>query len=353
MGIDENKLYEAFRREADIPPELQQRLGRTYEQLRQLSQPERENPTPHKTTRRWIKTLLVAAAIMSLLTVTAFSVGVHTGFIKSAFGTGVSSREGYERVDVDPDLAENLIGEYIAQVGTVVELGDFTFTIDSAVMDQNGLACIRYTVENPNGLEAKDVYYAERGEFPPYTLVYETEQGQVLSDETLEDETLRSETRRTFVAYITPFAPVAADEGLVMVITLWLDAETAGPAAQVSIPAEAKVGALAFTGGNLCASVSPIGIEIGMPDAEAILPQEGAQADPASPVPTPDISYNLKINELRIVYTDGSEYVVIDGGSYNASKGSAHDKTLRFVFNRLVDTDSIETLVINGVQLSK
>ena len=121
MGIDENKLYEAFRREADIPPELQQRLGRTYEQLRQLGRTERESTMPHKTTRRWIRTLLVAAVIMSLLTVTAFAVGVHTGFIASAFGTGVSSREGYERVDVDPDLAENLIGEYIAQVGTVVE----------------------------------------------------------------------------------------------------------------------------------------------------------------------------------------------------------------------------------------
>ena len=70
-------------------------------------------------------------------------------------------------------------------------------------------------------------------------------------------------------------------------------------------------------------------------------------------MPTPDISYNLKLNELRIVYADGSEYVVIDGSSFNASKGSVHDKTLRFVFNRLVDTDSIETLVINGVQLSK
>ena len=353
MSMDENKLYEAFRREADIPPELQQRLGRTYEQLRQLGRTERENTMPHKTTRRGIKTLLVAAVIMSLLTVTAFAVGMHTGFIESAFGTGVSSREGYERVNVDADLAENLIGQYIAQVGTVVELGDFTFTIDSAVMDQNGLACIRYTVENPNGLEAKNVYYAQRGEFPPYTLVYETELGKILSDETLEDETLRSETRRTFVAYISPFAPVAADEGLVMETTLWLDAEPAGPAAQVSIPAEAKVGALTFTGGNLRASVSPIGIEIEMPDAEAILPQKGAQADPASPVPTPDISYNLKLNELRIVYADGSEYVVIDGSSFNASKGSVHDKTLRFVFNRLVDTDRIEALVINGETLGK
>ena len=53
MGIDENKLYEAFRREADIPPELQQRLGRTYEQLRQLGRTERESTMPHKTTRRW------------------------------------------------------------------------------------------------------------------------------------------------------------------------------------------------------------------------------------------------------------------------------------------------------------
>lgn len=355
MGIDEKKLYEALGRDADIPPAVQSRLRRTCEQIRQLDRVER-NTMSNKKARQWIKTLLIAAVIMSLLTVTALAVGVHTGFIESAFGTGVSSRDGYERVDVNPEQAEALIGGFIAQVGTTVELGDFTFTIDSAIMDENGLACIRYTVENPNGLEEKDLYYAERGEFPPYSVNYKTDRGQILSDETLEDETLRTETRRTFVSYITPFAPVAADEGLAMEVILWLDAETKGPSAQVNLPAAARAEARQFSGGDLLASVSPIGITIQMADAGPILPQEGAQTDPASPVPTPDSSspyYDLKMEELRIVYTDGSEYVVFDGSSRNASKGSSHDKTLYILFNRLVDTGSIESLVLNGVQLGK
>ena len=356
MGMDEKKLFEAFRQEADIPPELQQRLGRTYEQLRQLGRAERESTMSHKKAGRWARTLLVAAIIMSLLTVTAFAVGIHGGFIESAFGKGVSSRDGYERVDVDPEQAEALIGEYIAQVGTVVELGDLSFTIDNAIMDENGLACIRYTVENPNGLEVKDLYYAEYGEFPPYSVNFETDQGQILSDETLEDQTLRTETRRTFVSYITPFAPVAAEEGMVMEISLWLDSESKGPSARVNIPAATKAEAREFSGGDLLVSVSPIGITIQIADAGPLLPQEGGRTNPASPVPTPDSSspyYELKIEELRILYTDGSEYVVFGEGCYNASKGSSHDKTLRFVFNRLVDTGSIETLVINGETLSK
>ena len=65
------------------------------------------------------------------------------------------------------------------------------------------------------------------------------------------------------------------------------------------------------------------------------------------------VSQGADLTVIGGTIAEGSECVVSDDGSYNASKGSAHDKTLRFVFNRLVDTDSIETLVINGVQLSK
>lgn len=355
MSTEEKRLYEAFTRDAEIPPAVQSRLRRTYEQVRQLDRAER-NTMSHKKTTKFIKTLLIAAVLVSLLTVTAFAVGIHTGFLESAFGTGVSSQEGYERVAVDTDRAEALVGEYIAEVGTTVELGDYTFTIDSALLDKNGLACIRYTVENPNGLDTKRQFYAGLGEYPPYSISYETEQGQLLSDETLEDETLRAKTRQTFVSYITPFAPMAADEGLIMYIRVNLSAEVSGPAAQVRIPAEARTEALSFSGDGLRVSVSPIGVQIEMPDAEPILPPEGAQADPASPVPTPDIStpyYDLDIEELRIVYTDGSEYVVFDGSSRNVSKGSANGKTQWFLFNRLVDTDRIKALIVNGATLRK
>lgn len=355
MGIDERRLYEAFGRDAEIPPAVQSRLRRACEQIRQLDRAER-NTMSHKKTMRSIKTFLIAAVIMSLLTVTALAVGTHMGFIESAFGTGVSSRDGYERVQVDADRAEVLIGEYIAQIGTSVELGDFTFTIDSALMDENGLACICYTVENPNGLEAKTQFYAELGEHPPFTVYYKTEQGQFLPDETLEDEALRRVEKQTFVSYIAPLEQIAADDGLIMYICVNLDAETAGPAAQVRIPAEARVKSLDFHGGSLYAKVSPVGLVIEMPDAAPILPPECTQTDPASPVPTPDIStpyYNLDIDELRIVYTDGSEYVVFDDSSRNTSKGTASGKTLRFMFNRLVDTDNIEYLVLNGEKLTR
>ena len=223
MGIDERRLYEAFGRDAEIPPAVQSRLRRACEQIRQLDRAER-NTMSHKKTMRSIKTFLIAAVIMSLLTVTALAVGTHMGFIESAFGTGVSSRDGYERVQVDADRAEVLIGEYIAQIGTSVELGDFTFTIDSALMDENGLACICYTVENPNGLEAKTQFYAELGEHPPFTVYYKTEQGQFLPDETLEDEALRRVEKQTFVSYIAPLEQIAADDGLIMYICVNLDA---------------------------------------------------------------------------------------------------------------------------------
>lgn len=355
MDIDEKRLYEAFGRDAEIPPAVQSQLRRTCEKIRLLDRTER-NTMSHKKTRQFIKTFLIAAVLMSLLTVTALAVGVHMGFIESAFGTGVPSREGYERVEVDAGGAEALIGEYIAQVGTSVELGDFTFTIDSAVMDENGLACICYTVENTNGLEAKTQFYAELGEYPPFTVYYKTEQGQFLPDETLEDETLRTAEKQTFVSYIAPLEQIAADDGLIMYICVNLDAETAGPAAQVRIPAEARVEALDFHGKSLHAKVSPVGLAIEMPDAAPILPPEGAQAAPASPVPTPDTSVpycNLHVDELRIVYADGSEYIVFDDSSHNASKGTASGKTLRFMFNRLVDTDNIEYLVLNGEKLTR
>ena len=55
---------------------------------------------------------------------------------------------------------------------------------------------------------------------------------------------------------------------------------------------------------------------------------------------------------LNLKYV-GYEYIVFDDSSHNASKGTASGKTLRFMFNRLVDTDNIEYLVLNGEKLTR
>ena len=127
--------------------------------------------TPARKTGRRAISALIAAACVLILSVTAYAVGAHTGFFESVFGTsGANSYEAYEqiaddtkpnsgmitvpayeRVEVDEDTAEALVGQQIQEVNESFTLLGTTVTAESLLMDENGIGVLAFTISNPDG----------------------------------------------------------------------------------------------------------------------------------------------------------------------------------------------------------
>lgn len=138
------------------------------------------NKTHTRPARRAV-TALIAAALAVALSITAYAIGEHTGFFEQVFGdTGVQSRDAYEviaddtkpdsgmvtvpayeRVSVDPEAAEELIGEQVQDVDQSFTLDGVTFTAESMVIDENGVGALTYTVSNPDGFPDMSGAYGE------------------------------------------------------------------------------------------------------------------------------------------------------------------------------------------------
>ncbi len=139
------------------------------------------HPANHKRPGRRALTALIAAACVLALSVTAYAIGEHTGFFEQVFGdTGVESRDAYEtvaddtkpdsgmvtvpayeRVPVDPEAAEDLIGAQVTDVNKSFTLDGVTFTAESMVIDENGIGALTYTVSNPDGFPDMSGAYGE------------------------------------------------------------------------------------------------------------------------------------------------------------------------------------------------
>jgi hypothetical protein len=355
-------LFELFRQKVEIPDRTQKRLENAYDEVRRSCRMKEDNILPiHK--RHCGRTVIAAAAVVTVLAGSALAAGLtHTDFIQSVFGSGISGREeetvtnpwgsaytlpASEREDVDAERAEAIIGSYIAEAGTTVEANGFTFTINSYVTDLSGIACLTYTLENPLGLDilhdaggGEVSYYDEDYEAKGFRLVeplFAAESGAMLDSRTYLDAGRSTDTKAALVVYVTPFGAVAADDGIIMKIMGYAendDKSLAPPVlATIMLPASAKVAGMEFSGGDITATISPVGIMV----------TSSAFADG-----------DCQVRDLRIKYSDGSTYVVESEDPYihNASVSSADGKTIWEAFNRLVDVDKVTSVIVNGSELT-
>ena len=302
-------------------------------------------------------------AVTLIITLTLATVAYATNafgvrdFINTAFGTGIGNVEGMtvdkpggssyelpaaEREDVDNETAQGIIGGYVESSNTTVSANGFTFTVLDYVMDENGLAVITYTLENPDGINGilhdagvPGVYYDDEKAAKPEDMrltepMFTTTSGKMLDSGTYIDRSLSSDTKATLVVYITPFNPIAAGEGIVMNITGYENREYNNSLATVNLPALDRLTAREFTGKDFSASVSPIGITV-----RTTLP-----------------SIDAKFHDWSIRYKDDSEYVLVSSAPYimntTADSLDMETNTSWSAFNRLVDIENIESVSIEG-----
>lgn len=260
--------------------------------------------------------------------------------IHALFGENVSSGNGiveydedgrlmtnipaWERVPVDESLAQELIAPYIFAVGESTVCGDYTLNVEAYLFDaatQAGM--IYYTVENSNGVSGYEVFPDGELWWPAEAPVFTRVQG---SSRAYLDTAMSSETKLYICAY---FINTRAEKNVCVGIG---SGEDRSKVNDISLELPGDVG---ITGVELASGairLSPVSIQMDLASL-------GVDSD--------------AIDSITLYYTDGSEYVVENEADFVSNHTYAvsdqEGSTLTFTFNRIVDTDSIVSVEINGV----
>ncbi|MCD8117477.1 MAG: hypothetical protein LUE21_10260 [Oscillospiraceae bacterium] len=331
----------------EVPASFRDRVDRTLRGLEDRPM-KHEHEKIKRTVRMTARTGLIAAAVAVLLIGSALAAAAHTGFFRDAFGDNGTGHEAYtldktdetgsavsqesypavERVEADDEQAQTLVGAYVTEVQASVTIGAYTFTVEDAVMDENGIGAATVTVENPNGFPDES---ASEG----YTLNAQTGQGELVDFTSLLLEDDSTDTCRRYACYFAPFEELNGENIRLEVAVVTDLGDTAEIEREyVTIAAEGRVPAGTFSDGELTASVSAVGMEIAWP-------RSGASEE----------TDEYLTDEIIIRYADGSEYTVEsdEKNVYNLALTSADGETHTwYVFNRLTDTDSITEIELTG-----
>ena len=323
---------------------------------------------PHKVkkaARRTVRTLLIAAAVGALLTVSVYAAANHTGFFRTVFGAkGLSDTEsftydslegpetapGQSFSDVDPEAAEAALGDYVTDSGASVTVGDYTLTIESVLIDDNGIGAISYSVSDPGGLPPVNTdpqqlpagIFTVAGDGNGCLITVEAKSGIYLDRVDILDAARTTDTELHAVYYFWAFAHddtqrLAEDETLLVTFKAWEPDGTAEKT--VEIPArDSRVPSRVFTCRDLTAHLSPLGLILDAPSS--VDPEEpaGFWAD------------EMAVSSMVIHYADGTDYTVFDFDAaepvQNVISGGVSGYTGVHVniFNRFVDAKQVASI---------
>ena len=280
--------------------------------------------------KKRIITFSLAAALILGLGVTAYAIGVHSGFFYNAFGTGVPGHEAKsvdvidpegnvitvehypaeERVDMEEERAEDLIGTYVSAVGQSVKLGDYTFTVRDVTVDENGNGAVTVDIDNPkgHGLTPQGSFVGDVVPEPWFGYSVHGSKDTLISSHDYAVAEGYSETHISFVYSITPAQPLAPDEDIILRFGLYSRDNT------------------------------PVGMKLCFNDAY----NDGKYEE-------------YLVQELVISYSDGSRYVVKSSNMVNymsAVLDPEDRRVLQITFNRLVDVDNIQEISVQVIHNS-
>lgn len=264
-----------------------------------------------------------------------------------------------EYAQVDDAKAMELIGNQISFEPVEVQMGDTTIKISSVVWDGNGIVA-EYTLHRDGGVNCFNYSQltnegkgAVLNESVPFNFCFNEGSGKIFVDQAKSTE----DTLYCYEYMVDNFSSLesaTSELGITPIedhITLWVQ-EYAGPAIEVSdhddsyitstreikVPVKDKVATTTFTSASgKNAEVSPLAMKV-FSDCEEV---------------AMDVTYFV-----AITYKDGSQYTVMEReipgihdcatekASYQYTCGTI-DNNLIFLFNRLVDTDQIESIQVN------
>ena len=339
----------------------------TLEEVLDMIDREKGEKYRKKAGRSALRGALVAAILVAALSVTVYAVGEYTGFFDTVFGNeAIRSKDpehveltdeegnvwqeydlpGQERVPVDQDMAEEVVGGDVATVSRSVTVQGVTFTVEDLVMDENGIGMLTYTMEDPNGFPTLKVAEDGRilfnvtavGDMPtPGQTVLDGDGNEIAwMDEIDYAVPGGTDTKMTAVRYFCPVGDMtgAAEMTMTFSVATAFDPETLEREVEegsVSFPMTAAAPAAALTGPDgWTAGVSPVGLKITAP-AEALYSDHG-------------------FDDVIIHMADGADYALKQSGSdmLNYVVGYGGDSGVSYVFNRLIDPAQVQSVTAVG-----
>lgn len=315
----------------------------------------------HNYGRRFTRMLVIAAVVTAMLATTAFAYVGFTQYenpmqmLDAFFGSaeykidegGYVRTETYydkewdvvlptvEQVPVDENLAEQKVSPYISDVGrSITDDGD-TLTVEAHLYDSaTNCGIIYITLENPNGVSGYNLQLDGEVWWPALQRVevYNCSGKSFI----IEEET--TDTKLSIAYY---YSDLYGDEN-------WIRVGFGGGKEFLYLPLDDGGGmdAIALAGGDIL--VSPIGMKI---DAGSMEFLRKVDTDGTLLAPMVD-----NIKTLIIRYKDGTEYVIhantedqlTENYKYCIQTDEVYMRT--YSFNRLIDIDQVEAVIINDVE---
>ncbi len=388
MLFSEKEMKEILSQDIQISDTVNKRIKDTYKMLKE--EDKRSQKTPR---RRRFSYAAAAVAVAACLAVPgAVYAAANLDFFDAMFGnttkkstpvtetevdTGKLNEDGtpkmqsvtlpsHEFVPVDPELAQELTGGGCMSEPLVKELGDHTLTVENLVYDQNG-AVITFTLERPDGVTmmigdadtnvGKGAHLAEDR---TYSFSFETTSDDIFGGENIYVDTEKSTADKMYcTAYLLwshklpegvyPQLSIAKHPGNVADVTIkkdnWTDEEWIQK--MDDFYAQTKIEEIPLTdhaaipvrkiGGWL--TYSPISLGVDLSKNFGLSVEEAY--DPG------------QLTHLEIRFKDGSSYVVSDRENLIENSGyvlgGVGDPQTWYMtaFNRIVDVDEIQEIVVN------
>lgn len=333
--------------------------------------------------KKHIRRLVAAIAVVCIVVpATVYAAANHSDFFDNMFGN--STKKNIDNYDVavddgkggkvivempareyeavDAEKAEELIGDKVFDGPIVKQLGDHTLTIESVVYSKYG-AQISFTLEREGGVtmfagddfsnQAKGAWFTEESQYSFYTMGTDGTYGGDMVYIDIE----KSTPEKLYCYDYVVLEGLPEDAGLALDITHYpapmrerdnltdeeevefykkTEEETLVLSEQGQVPMFAYT---SETGGYL--EVSAISFCVYMSKGLGL--SEGEASDP----------YHL--NRIEIRYKDGSNYMVWDKEANIDNTGYLcgmlePSGSIGIAFNRLVDTDAIDCILVNDVE---
>lgn len=236
------------------------------------------------------------------------------------------ARPDMERIALDPQAAEEMIGAYVSAVEGTFTAGKNTFSLCTFMVNDMGMGAFTWTVENPNGIYYKDIGYG-MVDFNPASPFSNPVLTHYIGDTSHLCDTftflLKAENNSTKLHLVTYFATASSfTSGDTLV---WQVKDTTVQIAPVNLmPSKVLT---AENGMSVYASYQ--GMVLKANSQTEIVP-----------------------HKMLITFTDGTQYAVTDEGIHNQSgalwrkDGNTSYDALLVLFNRLVDPDNISSIEI-------
>ena len=361
--MTERELREALSRPVELPAEVEQRLREACAQA--------GGRTEKRRPRRVLRTALLAACLAAGLCLAAAagytivrgekapdlgaaleglfgnesrpSLQAQTEFDET--GRQTLALPDQERVPLDGEQAEALLGDYLPETGYVWQIGDYTLTVESWLLDEHtGAGRVYFTLERPGGVEGLEVA-PEDGE------TWADGSGITLNFCVLNEDGAWDPAPYRF------YADQSRSTAEKLCLTAALAEE---PGWQAADGLRIQVRDLSRNAGSekdvsLLATLELPGTE-SLPAVSALDPATGEEKARLSAIGLCLAAPVDQVETVALEYDDGSSYVVRDevaglqNTEYALGWTDGEGERLTLVFNRLVDPARVSAVTVDGVR---